>query len=70
MTNRKNEVQVYKGIPLEMWKSERLLDRLTDDELSELHALLYSELIDMIEPIVQKSPMIEAILVIDKVMKK
>ena len=59
----------YKGIPLSMWKSERLLDRLSDDELVELHALMYSELIDMIEPIVQKSPMVEADIVISRIMR-
>lgn len=59
----------YKGIPLQLWNSEALLDKLTDDELCELHALMYSELIDMIEPIVQKSPMVEAMLLIDRIRK-
>lgn len=62
--------QCYKGIPLSMWKSEALLDKLTDDELCELHALMFSALIDMIEPVVQKSPMIEADVVISRIMKK
>lgn len=59
----------YKGIPLSMWKHERLLDRLTDYELAELHAIMYCELLDMIEPIVDKSPMLESMLVLDKISK-
>ena len=52
-----------------MWKHERLLDRLTDYELAELHAIMYCELLDMIEPIVDKSPMLESMLVLDKISK-
>ena len=56
----------FKGIPLAMWKSEKLLDRLSENELLELHTLMSCELLDMIEPIVQRSPMVEAMLVITK----
>lgn len=60
---------MYKGIPLQMWKSEKLLDKLTAEELLELHAIMYCELLDMVEPILEKSSMLEAELIISKAMK-
>lgn len=57
----------YKGLPLEKWKSTILLSMLTDDELVELHSLMYSEIIDMVEPHVRDSIMIEANMVIQHI---
>lgn len=57
----------YKGIPLERWVSERLLEMLSDDEMVELHSLMYSRIIDEVEPFVGRSKMIEADLVIQHI---
>lgn len=59
----------YKGIPLEQWKSERMLERLSDEELAELHVLMLCEFWDTIEPFVRTSDFHEANSVIRKVMK-
>lgn len=59
----------YKGIPLEMWKSERMLQRLSEDELMELYALMLCEFWDSIEPIVDHSGFVEANALIEKVKK-
>lgn len=59
--------KVYKGIPLERWIDERLLAMLSDDEMVELHSLMYSKIIDEVEPYVKRSKLIEANLIIDKV---
>ena len=56
----------YKGIPLERWVDERLLEMLDDTEMLELHSLMYSRIIDEVEPYVKRSKMIEASLVIEK----
>lgn len=58
---------VYKGIPLEMWKSDKLLSRLTDNELLELHSKMYSALLDCVEDRVANSMFIEANLVINHI---
>lgn len=55
---------VYKGIPLELWKHDQLLSRLSEKELIELHSLMYSHIIDIVEPKVEKSRLIEANMVI------
>ena len=60
----------YKGIPLSLWKSGRLLDRLSWEELIELHGIMTCELYDYIEPAVRKSLMIEADLLIDRIKRK
>lgn len=57
----------YKGIPLKRWVSERLLESLSDEEMIELHALIYSNIIDQVENYVAKSDMLEAALVIQHV---
>lgn len=59
--------KVYKGIPLERWIDERLLAKLNDDEMVELHSLMYSRIIDEVEPYVKRSQLIEANLIIDKI---
>ena len=58
---------VYKGIPLDLWKSDVLLSKLTEEELIELHVLMYSALIDYVEVRVANSEMIEAKLIIDHI---
>lgn len=60
----------YKGIPLKRWVSERLLDSLSDKEMIELHALIYSSIIDEVEHYVAKSDMLEAALIIQHVKDK
>lgn len=60
---------MYKGIPLQSWFDEELLDELTDDELLELYGLVYCELLDHIEEVVQRSKCIEAGLLIDRIMR-
>lgn len=57
----------YKGIPLEKWVNERLLQMLDDNEMLELHTLMYSRIIDEVEPYVKRSKMIEASLIIEKI---
>lgn len=57
----------YKGIPLDLWKNEVLLSKLTEKELIELHALMYSALLDYVEAKVANSEMIEANLIIDHI---
>lgn len=57
----------YKGIPLKKWVSERLLERLSEEEMIELHALIYSSIIDEVENYVAKSDMLEAALIIQHV---
>ena len=57
----------YKGIPLPLWRSDKLLSRLTNDELLELHSMLYSALLDCIEDRVANSMFIEANLVINHI---
>ena len=57
----------YKGIPLPLWKSDKLLSRLTNDELLELHSMMYSALLDCVEDRVANSEMIEAKLIIDHI---
>ena len=59
----------YKGIALNQWFTDDLLDQLTDDELVELYAMIYCELLDHIEEVVQRSKCIEANLIIDRIMK-
>lgn len=59
----------YKGIPLEMWKSERMLERLSEDELVELHGLMLCEFWDSIEPVVERSGFAEARSIIERVKK-
>ena len=61
---------VYKGIPLEMWKSEKLLSNLTESELLELHSRMYSVLLDCVEDRVSNSLFIEANLVINHIKDK
>ena len=58
---------VYKGIPLEMWKSDKLLSNLTESELLELHSKMYSALLDCVEYRVANSMFIEANLVINHI---
>ncbi len=58
---------VYKGIPLEMWKSDKLLSNLTESELLELHSKMYSALLDCVEDRVANSMFIEANLVINHI---
>lgn len=60
----------YKGIPLDMWKSEKLLSNLTEMELLELHSMMYSALLDCIEEKVANSRFIEANLIIDHIKDK
>ncbi len=60
----------YKGIPLPMWKSERLLSKLTEKELLELHSVMYSALLDCVEEKVANSKFIEANLVIGHIKDK
>ena len=57
----------YKGIPLPLWRSDKLLSRLTNDELLELHSMMYSALLDCVEDRVANSEMIEAKLIIDHI---
>lgn len=57
----------YKGIPLDMWKSEKLLSKLTENELLELHSKMYSALLDCVEDRVANSEMIEARLIIEHI---
>ena len=57
----------YKGIPLPLWKSDKLLSKLTEHELIELHGVMYSALLDCVEDRVANSEMIEAKLVIDHI---
>lgn len=61
---------VYKGVPLESWNNLEKLGTLTDSELIELYALMYCDLLDCIEYVVEKSPMLEAILVIGRIKQK
>jgi hypothetical protein len=60
----------YKGIPLKKWVSERLLAMLDEEEMIELHALIYSSIIDEVENYVKRSDMIEADLVIQHIKSK
>ncbi len=57
----------YKGIPLPLWKSDKLLSRLTEHELLELHSMMYSALLDCVEDRVANSEMFEAKLIIDHI---
>ena len=60
----------YKGIPLEMWKSDNLLSNLTESELLELYSRMYSVLLDCVEDRVSNSLFIEANLVINHIKDK
>lgn len=60
----------YKGIPLEHWVSECLLALLSDEEMIELHSLMYSRIIDEVEPFVKRSKMVESDLVIQHIKSK
>lgn len=57
----------YKGLSLEKWKSPILLSMLTYDELIELHALMYSEIIDLVEGHLEDSLMFEAKMIIQHI---
>jgi hypothetical protein len=57
----------FKGLSLEKWNSPILLSMLTDDELIELHALMYSEIIDLVEGRVDQSLMFEAKMIIQHI---
>ena len=59
----------FKGLPLEMWKSERMLDRLTEDELCELRALLMIELQECTEYFLESTLYKEANEVIGRIKK-
>lgn len=59
----------YKGIPLEQWKSDRMLERLTDAELAELHVLMLCEFWDAMESFVGTSDFYEANIVINEARK-
>lgn len=59
--------QYYKGIPLTAWVDPSLIAILNDDELTELHALMYSAVLDEVEGYVCKSNFIEANIVIQHV---
>lgn len=59
----------FKGLPLEMWKSERMLERLNEEELKTLRSLLIIELQDCTECFLEGSLYKEANEVIERVKK-
>lgn len=60
--------KTYKGLPLDAWiRDGFLLFSLSDTEMIELYALIYSTIIDDVEPYVKRSKMIEANLIIDRI---
>ena len=68
MIDENNLPTLYKGIPIRQWKSPKLLASLTDDEMHELHCLLYLHMMEDVERRLRASDFFEADFVIGCIM--